>query len=217
LPETGPWRLAWSEDLGVATIADEIIAAFRADLARLGKIGSPLVETHPDFSGAQEAFETLRAAMLFHDFSGLLDRPDYTPSPTLRWNVERGRAITADEWLAAEAVRARIYQSCVTFFERFDFLLLPAASVAPWPLGQPEVTEIDGRPMRHIIDYLTITYAISLVGLPAISIPGGWTVDGLPIGLQIVAGPRREAELLSFAEFLEHEHGFRHSFPDDRR
>jgi amidase len=55
-----------------------------------------------------------------------------------------------------------------------------------------------------------------LIGLPAISIPGGWSSDGLPVGLQIVAGPRRELDLLAFAEMLEREFGFRHVFPEER-
>jgi amidase len=206
-------RVACSLDLGIATIASDVAGVFAEELCRIAAAGFEVLDEHPDFSGAQSAFETLRAAMLFHDFGALLKRAGFVPSPTLRWNVERGRGTTANAWLEAEAARARIYQSCVTFFDRFDFLLLPAASVSPWPLTQPEVTEIDGKPLRHIIDYLTITYAISLVGLPVLSVPGGWTADGLPVGLQIVAGPRREAELLAFAEFLETELGFRHSFP----
>lgn len=206
-------RLAASSDLGIATISSEVSAAFAGAVDRIRLAGLPVADDRPDFSGAQDAFETLRAAMLFHDFGHLLEKPGYVPSATLRWNVERGRDISAAAWLDAESVRARIYQHCVAFFERFDFLLLPAASVGPWPLTQAEVTEIDGRPLRHIIDYLTITYAISLVGLPAISIPGAWTSNGLPFGLQIVAGPRRDAGLLAFAEYLERELGFRHSFP----
>jgi amidase len=215
-PSSAPLRLAASLDLGIAAISHEIADAFAGGLARLAAEGFEVEAADLNFAGAQQAFETLRAAMLFHDFAGLLDRPGFDPSPTLQWNVERGRSLSAESLCEAEAIRYRLYQSALDFFDRYDFLLLPATSVPPFPLSQTEVIDIDGRPLRNIIDYLTITYAISLIGLPAISIPGGWSIGGLPVGLQIVAGPRRELELLSFAERLERECGFGHSFPEDR-
>jgi amidase len=73
--------------------------------------------------------------------------------------------------------------------------------------------EINGKSMRSIIDYLTITYTISLTGLPALSIPCGWTESGLPIGMQLIGKPRGETALLQFAYFLQEALGFRHRIP----
>ncbi|NLH82024.1 MAG: amidase [Phyllobacteriaceae bacterium] len=220
---TPPWRpaaglaarprVAATLDLGIATIAHDVADAFATAVARLKTtVGLEVDFAHPDFAGAQQAFETLRAAMLHHDFMPLLETRGEAISPTVRWNVERGAGLSADALLDAEATRARIYGACVDFFERYDFLVLPAASVAPFPLDLEDVLAIDGRPLRNIVDYLTPTSAISLVGLPALSLPAGFIDGRLPFGLQIVAPPGGEAELLAFAARLEREPGFGHAF-----
>lgn len=212
----GRVRVAASLDLGIATIARDVADAFAAAVARLETVpGVEVAVAHPDFGGAQDAFETLRAAILHHDLMPVLDTWGEAISPTVRWNVERGAGLSADALLDAEAARARIHGSCVDFFERFDFLVLPAASVAPFSLDLDDVLTIDGRPLRNIVDYLTPTSVISLVGLPALSLPAGFIDRRLPFGLQIVAPSGREADLLAFACRLEREAGFSHAFPGD--
>jgi amidase len=99
------------------------------------------------------------------------------------------------------------------FFERYDVLLTPSAAVAPFANTEEEVVEIDGLPPASRIDYLAITFLISLVGPPAISLPCGWTESGAPIGLQIVAPPYRENLLLAIARRLERDLGFAHRWP----
>ncbi len=205
-------RVAISRDLGIASIASAVSAVFETSAARLNTVAE-VARDAPDFSGAQEAFECLRGAMLFAEFRSQLDNPAVVLSDQVRRNAERGRTLSGADVYDAEARRAQIYQNCVAFFHRYDFLVTPAASVPPFPLDQPEIESIDGIATRNLFDYLTITYAISLVGLPVLSLPCGFTPDGLPIGMQIVAGPRREPELLAFAARLEHELGFVHSFP----
>jgi amidase len=206
-------RLAASVDLGVATIAREVSDVFDLAIDRISRMGFVVEAQHPDFTGVQQAFETLRAALLFHEFGPMIEDASSDVSATVRWNVERGRNVSLKDVLQAETIRTRLYRNCAVFFEGFDFLLLPSASVAPWPLSQADVDSIDDKPTNNIIDYLTITYAISLVGLPVMSIPCGWTPDGRPIGMQIVAGPGRNGDLLAFAALLEQDDGFRHRFP----
>lgn len=213
MPALGALRLAASPDLCIATIDPAVASVFEGAVTAIAGAGAGVTRSAPDFSGAQQAFETLRAAMLFHDFGPLLDRPGSMLSPTVRWNVERGRGIAANDVIAAEVARGRIYQSCIALFDDVDFLLTPSASVLPFPLDQEEILEIAGKPLRNIVDYLTITYAVSLTGLPAMSIPCGWTGDGLPVGMQIVGPPRSEAALLAFGRRLEHDLSFRHRFP----
>lgn len=206
-------QLAASATIGTAPVSVEVATCFEDAVGRIANGGFAVARAAPDFSGAQEAFETLRAAAIFHEFGADLDGNPARLPPAVRWNAERGRGLLAADIYRAEATRSRIYRSCLAFFERHDFLLLPAASVLPWPLTEPEVEQIDGVPTRNIIDYLAITYAISLVGLPAISLPAGFSRNGLPFGLQIVGPPRADGEVLTLAARLERDLGFRHSFP----
>ena len=105
----------------------------------------------------------------------------------------------------SEVTRTNIYRQVVTFFDKYDALLLPTAQVPPFPAEQDWVHEINGQPMETYIDWMTVCCAISVTGLPAISVPGGFTEEGLPIGLQIVGRPRGEFELLQLAHAFEGE------------
>ncbi len=73
----------------------------------------------------------------------------------------------------------------------------------PFPAEQDWVREINGQPMDTYIDWMTVCCAISVTGSPAISVPAGFTDEGLPIGLQIVGKPRRDFELLQLAHAFE--------------
>jgi amidase len=89
------------------------------------------------------------------------------------------------------------------FMEPRDLLLLPTTAVPPFPVEQPYPTEINGKPLEHYIQWAFLTYAITLTGLPAISIPCGFTRSGLPVGLQIVGKRRQEAAVLRAAAAFE--------------
>jgi amidase len=123
-------------------------------------------------------------------------------------------AISAATLLQAEAERDRLYLNFLRFFESYDILATVSASVPPFLHTQAEILDINGIPLQTIIDYLMITYTISLTGLPAISIPCGWTASGLPIGMQLIGKPHGEAELLRFAYVLQNTLNFRHRWPD---
>jgi amidase len=204
-----PIRLAFSPDLGVATIDSEVETVFRRAMAQIASC-CPVEESHPDCSMAPFAFETIRAATLLHKQKHHYEKYPHLLSDSVRWNVERGLGISAAELLQAEADRDQLYLNFLHFFRTYDVLMTVSASVPPFLHTQSEILEINGKPLRSIIDYLSITYTISLTGLPAISIPCGWTVSGLPIGLQLIGKPRGEENLLQFAYFLQENLGFRH-------
>lgn len=193
-------RLAASADFGgVAPVAQAVRAGFEEALAELRLSG----RAAPDCTAAPAVFATLRAAVIRHNLGPLLERHGEALMPTVRWNIEQGEGISAGAYLAAEAARSRLYRDFLGFFGTYDFLVTPAASVLPFPSEQGEVTEIDGRPLPSLIDYLLVTSIISLVGCPAVSIPYWPRGAALPIGLQLVAAPGQDYALLEFAEELQ--------------
>ena len=206
-------RVAHSVDLGVAMIDREVAAIFEEACSRIRTLVDEMRPAHPDCTDVQATFETLRGAVIAHELGAVVDDPAYPTSDTVRWNVERGRQLTARSVMAAEASRGDLIQRFLAFFEEHDVLLTVSASIPPFPNSQPDVLEINGQPLRHIIDYLTITFAISVVGVPALSIPCGRTGAGLPVGMQLIGPPMSEPRLLAFADLLERELGFRHEFP----
>ena len=87
--------------------------------------------------------------------------------------------------------------------ERYEFLVLPVSQVAPFPVEVEWVKEINGVKMDTYIDWMPTCYAITLTGLPALSVPCGFTPDGLPIGLQIVDRHHRDLDVLKLAHAFE--------------
>lgn len=196
-------RVGFSPDLGIAAIDQEVEAVFRQAIAQMASVCPQITETHPDCSMAQAAFETIRAATLHHKQKQHYEKHYDLLSESVRWNVEQGAKISAAELLQAEAERDRLYLNFLQFFEQYDVLISVSASVPPYLHTQGEILETNQTPLRNIIDYLTITYIISLTGLSSISIPCGWTASGLPIGMQLIGKPRGESALLQFAYQLQ--------------
>jgi amidase len=211
--DPGGCRVACSPDLGIASVDRTVEEGFERAIAAMEGAGIRVERAHPDCSGAQESFETIRAAMLYDSLGPYLESGFDQLTPAVQWNVGRGRDLSARALLAAEATRGAVYRRFCDFFTRYDILATVSASVLPFPIEQGNVFEINGAPLRNIIDYLTITYVISLVGCPAISIPCGWSADGLPIGLQLVARPFDDNRLARFAHLLQERLGFRYRPP----
>ena len=200
-------RIAMSDDLGVAPMSAAMRAGFRAACANLQKVYR-LTHAHPDCSNAMTTFATLRAAYIHSNLSPLLAQQGDALAATVRWNIARGEGLTAAAFLQAEADRSTLYRRFMDFFEDYDLLLTPAAAVPPFGVDSGEVTAIDGRPLASLIEYLAITAIITLTGCPALSLPYWPPGEPLPIGVQIIAAPGRDHDLLDFATALEKLDGF---------
>ncbi|MEL7504830.1 MAG: amidase [Cyanobacteria bacterium J06554_6] len=210
----GTIRVGFSADLGITPVDAEVQAVFEQAIACLTPLCQQVTPAHPDCSMAQPAFETMRAALLWYKQKQHYEEHFDQLTDTVRWNVARGKDLSATDFLAASAQRDQLYRNFLTFFDTHDILATVSACVLPFPHDQPEVLRVNDTPLRNIIDYLTITYTISLTGLPALSIPCGWTASGLPVGMQLVGPPHSEATLLQFAYALQEALGFHHRWPE---
>jgi len=122
---------------------------------------------------------------------------------TVVWNIEQGLRLSGMDVARAEAKRTQLYHSVREFMGRYEFLILPVSQVAPFPVETDWVREINGVVMKSYIDWMATCYAITLTGLPAISVPCGFTNDGLPVGLQIVGRHQRDFDVLRLAYAFE--------------
>ena len=218
LEETGlPSRVAFSPNLGIVPMAREIEAVCRGAVERMPEMGVAVTDKIPDFSGVLDAFQTLRAVLFATLMGPVLEAHRDRIAPEIVGNIERGLALTPEEIFEAERVRAQLYHRMTAFFETHDLLVCPAASVAPFPVEQRFVEEIDGVPCETYIDWFSITFALTMTACPVAVVPCGFTETGLPVGLQVVGRPRGEADLLRAALRLEELFGTAGQVPIDPR
>lgn len=199
-------RIAITEDLGLVPVDAEVRSAIQAAGRQLETMGASVEAACPDLSGAMEVFQMQRAAN--QAVTGrLLDEavPDWRDhaKDTAVWNIEKGLSLSASELITSEQTRTDLYRRVAAFFQTYDALVLPSAQVTPFDIETEWVSEIEGQTMSTYIDWMTVCCAISVTGLPAISVPGGFSERGLPIGVQMVGGPRQDLALLQLAQTFE--------------
>jgi amidase len=204
-------RVAWSERLGRYPVERGVTRVLRAARPALAALGCELTDTEPDLSGADELFQTLRAAGFAASHGADLERHRALLKDTVVWNVERGLALTVAEHERAARIQEALDARVAAFFADHEFLALPVVQVLPFPLEVEWIREIEGVPQPTYIDWMATCYAISCTGLPAVSVPAGFTADGLPVGLQIVGRRGADAAVLELAHAFEQatQHGRR--------
>jgi amidase len=213
----GPKRVAYSPDLGITPVDPEVAAITRQAAARFAEAGAIVEEAHPDLHEAHECFHVLRAFDFALTKAALLRSKREMLKPEVIWNIEEGLKLTVEQLERAEAQRVAMTARTLEFFKSYDLLLTPATIVAPFPVENRYVAECAGKKFDNYVEWLAIVYAITLVCCPALSLPCGFTATGLPVGLQMVAAPRGEAQLLAGARVLEDILGLRGTTPIDPR
>jgi len=193
-------RVALSADFnGQIPVDSEVKEVIRRAAQPLSDIGCEVDDHCPDFSGADLAFKTLRAWSFAMRFGDDIQKNKALYKDTIIWNTQAGLALTAKDIGQAERARTQLYSRLSDFFARYQFLLLPVVQVPPFSIDDEYVKEIEGVTMETYIDWMKSCYYLSSLGLPSISIPCGFTQQGLPIGLQIVAGAQQDMAILQLA------------------
>ncbi|WP_193184326.1 amidase [Nisaea sediminum] len=210
-----PKRVAFSRDLGCTPVDPEVAKICEAAALKFEALGVKVEEAHPDFHDVQEIFQALRAEGFYMTKRKLLEEHRDKMKPEVVWNIEKALDYSLEDFTRVQLARGAYIQRAVDFFETYDLLLSPATCVGPYPVEQRYVEVCDGHTFDNYVEWLTMAYAITLTTFPALSIPAGFTAEGLPVGLQVVGGPRGEAALLSAAGLLEAEIGHAAAVPID--
>lgn len=191
-------RIAFSPDLGGLPVDPETARVTAEAAAVLTGLGAKVERVDLDLSDAEDAFRIYRAwyyALNFADIPGV--------GPNVAWNVERGREVTGADLARAERLRTGLFHRMRAFFDDYDFLIAPVSQVPPFPVDDPYVTQIAGQPMPDYLAWMRSCYWISVLHAPAMSVPCGFTSDGLPVGVQIVGRPWADAEVLRLGYAFE--------------
>jgi amidase len=195
-------RAAFVPDIAGIGVEPDIAAACRDAAMRLRDAGATVEEIAFDVSDGRDPYQVWRGAWMVGRQLENLPRLEEL-GDNLQANVKRGLGVTALDIAKAEAARIAVFHRFRALFERYDVLLTPAAPVRPFPVESNFPAAITGRKLDSYIDWIAATFLVTLVSLPACSVPAGLTADGLPVGLQIVAPRFEEPRILSLAKLVQ--------------
>ncbi|MCW2758517.1 MAG: amidase [Nocardioidaceae bacterium] len=197
-------RVALSPTLGGAFEVDDAVAAVvEAASGPLASGGASVTADQPDLGLADDTFRTLRAWHLHSKLGALLAEHPTVLKQSLADNIRLGEGLTGADVARAYTQRTALGEVMRQFFERYDVLALPVSQVPPFPVELEFPTQINGRAMSSYLDWMRSAYLITVTGCPAISVPAGFTPDGLPVGLQLVGPHGSDRRLLEIAAGFE--------------
>jgi Asp-tRNA(Asn)/Glu-tRNA(Gln) amidotransferase A subunit family amidase len=201
--DLGSLRVAISPDLGCAPVDRQISQIFLDRVSRFQDLFAVVDRAAPDFGPVHEVFEVLRGINFVAAHRERVEKHRDLLGPNVIDNTERGLKLTARDVAWAHVEQTKLSRRFVSFFERFDVLICPAASVSPFPHAKLFVDVINGEPMPNYMRWLAITYVLT-TAIPAVAvIPCGVDHNGMPFGIQIAGPQGSDRFILEVAYTLE--------------
>jgi len=206
-------RVAWSPDLGALPLDRRVREVLTASRPVFETIGCHVEDACPDLTGAEDAFLAIRRKRSATNLGALLWADRRRMKPEAVEEIERGAAVTPAELAKAESKHAKLVTRAGKFFETYRFLACAVNQVPPFDAMLDWPREIDGVKMEHYAAWMKSAYWISMTLGPAISVPAGFTLDGLPVGIQIVGRRGDDLGVLQLADAFEKCTGFSNRRP----
>jgi amidase len=196
-------RVAWCPDLGGLPLDHRVRAVLESQRHAFEALGCSVEDAHPDLTAADEVFLTLRAFRTWTLLGPLLPahRKDFKPEAIQE--IEDGARLSAAQISNALLRHGEILENMRRFQEIYPFMLAAVNQLPPFDASLHWPAEIEGVPMPHYIAWMQSTYWITTTFRPAISVPAGFTPEGLPVGIQIVGRYRDDLGVLQLASAFE--------------
>lgn len=196
-------RVAWFKNMGGIPFDPRILKVVNAQRKVFESLGCIVEEAEPDWTGAQEGYDTLRAWGYATSQAENVRLHRDLVKDTILWEVERGSKLSSRDVAQALSLRSRAWERMRVFQEQYEYLITPTTQVLPFDVNQPYPTEIEGVKMSTYIEWQKSCILISALENPALSVPCGFTEEGLPVGLQIVGRHRDEWSALELGYAFE--------------
>ncbi|MBP2217267.1 amidase [Arthrobacter sp. CAN_C5] len=207
-------RIGWSPDFGLGVpVEKEVRRVLESQLQVFVELGATVEEAAPDLRDADQVFGTTRAFDFLLAYGILLEKHGDVIKPEVRWNVEQGKALTGRDLVDAALARTRLAGRVAGFFKRFDVFVTPAAQVLPFDATLRYPTSVEGIECETYLDWMRSACLISATGLPAVSVPAGFSTTGLPVGLQLTMPHGMDVDLLQVAYGFEKATGYAKQAP----
>lgn len=196
-------RVAWFKNLGGIPFEPEILRVVNACRQSFVNLGCVVEEAEPDFTGVDDAFPILRHLSYHSNYAQLARENPALFKETVKFEIAEAERNTGADVARASARQARMSRDVSTFFDRFEYFVLPVTQVEPFDVTTEYPTTVAGVPMPTYIDWMRSCWYVTFMACPAISVPAGFTASGLPVGLQIVARRRNDFGVLQMAYAFE--------------
>ncbi|MEL6254391.1 MAG: amidase family protein [Bacteroidota bacterium] len=211
-------RIGWTEDFGHLAVEDEVRKVGKQALRYFEDIGAEISEAHPDIMrsepdkgilDAMSVFRTQRTVSLgcnvvaFQNALGEAGIRKFMGPIAQYQMLDAYEKVNAFDIYKANENRHRIYREFMNFFEEYDFLICPTTQVLPFDVEWDFVEKIGDTEMEDYLEWMSICCILSTVGLPIISMPCGFSKQGLPVGIQIIGKPQEDLQVLQLAKAFE--------------
>ena len=203
LPSTTTAKVAWGGNLGLLECDPEVLEIGKAAASSVTSVGGSFAEDRPNIEHAEYVFRALRGIGYARNLAAIPEDKHHLIKGTVLENAEYGRSLTMHDVFLAESRKADLHRTMSAFFDEYDVLAIPAAQVPAFPVETEYLTEINGVQMPDYLGWMMAACLITPTGCPAISIPAGFTKNGLPVGLQLVARVGEDHKLLEIASAME--------------
>jgi len=201
--DLGSLRVAWTEDFGVCAVDPGIRAVMRERIEAMRSLFQRCDLVSFDFGDAHRCFDVIRAVSYVGRYHDDYQNNREALGPNVRANYEMGATMSLADFAWAHMEQTRIYRRFQDTFADYDLVLAPTTPVSPFPWQQLYIDEIDGQKLDNYYQWLALTYVITLVTNPALSMPCGVDHKGMPFGLQVIGPFRGDRELLAAAHAME--------------
>lgn len=196
-------RVAWCPDLGGLPLDPRVRAGLESQRTVFTDLGCVVEEAAPDFTGAEEVFQTLRAFMLATSNADTFDAERAKMKPEAIWNIEQGLALSGVDVGKALVALSGVVDRVRGFMETYEYILCAVNQVPPFDVATRYPESVDGVEMPTYISWMQSAYFITVSRVPSISVPCAFTPEGLPVGIQIAGRLNSDFSVLQIAYAFE--------------
>jgi amidase len=196
-------RVAWCPDLGGLPLDKRVRAVLDAQRKTFVDLGCIVEDVCPDLTDAADVFVTIRKWRSWISYAPLLAAHRDQLKPEAIWEIEEGAKVYSADVAHAMVRHTALMDRMRQFQEKYEFILCAVNQVPAFDANLDWPHEIDGTPMENYVAWMKSTYMITATFRPSMSVPAGFTTDGLPVGIQIVGRYREDFSLLQLAHAFE--------------
>jgi Asp-tRNA(Asn)/Glu-tRNA(Gln) amidotransferase A subunit family amidase len=196
-------KIGYSLDLGFSKVIDpDVKENVEKSAEKFNQLGWEVEQTKFKIKNPERCFLSIYGITVYYDVMKTLEKNPDLLDPELVKAAKVGEGMKGIDVARAMSQRKEYFDQFYQYFRDYDILITPTTNLPAFELGQIYPSMIAGK-MVSPTAWMPFTAIFNLTGLPAASIPCGWSKDGLPIGMQIVGRKFEDLTVLQVSKAFE--------------